>query len=98
MGILDDNNLLMGAFNRDPETPRSPESRDRSALFRAIIGIVFGVLWLWGLGALVGLFLGGLARSQAVRPLTRGLATAAMAIGGLGVALAIVVLIAQGAG
>lgn len=72
MGIRDDHNNFAGAFGRDRgqpgiDRPSIDPHGDRSGHGWATVSIVAGVLWLFGLGSIVALATGWLARSDAVR-------------------------------
>ena len=89
MGILDDNNFVFGAFTKDGPK-RNAEQRERSARRVAIAGIVFSVIWIFGLGSVLGILFGATARGDAESPTARRLSTAAITLGLIGFVFAIV--------
>ena len=84
MGLLDDSNVLAGAFNK-PGLSRSVEKRERSARRWAIAGIVLSLLWLFGIGSVLGALAGGLARLDAESTEARRLANIALGLALLGI-------------
>ena len=92
MGILDDNNLLWGAYSDEPLS-REKEQKERSSRRYGIAGLVLSVLWIFGFGSLFGLLLGGLARVDAQSPFARRLSNVAMTLGAIGLLAAMVLVV-----
>lgn len=94
LGIRDDHNHLSGAFG-DRRLPSRPG--ERSGHGWAAVSIVAGLLWIGGLGSIVALATGFLARSDARRsgaslvPSTVGIALGALGAVGSVVFLVLVV-------
>jgi hypothetical protein len=63
----------------------------------AIASFVCGLLWLWGIGAILGIVFGHIAKSQirasGERDGGRGLATAGQVLGWLGIVGAVIITI-----
>ncbi|MEM9892205.1 MAG: hypothetical protein AAF962_15170 [Actinomycetota bacterium] len=89
MGLLDDGNILRGRFRRDADVEDPITVDDGSARLFGILALVLGLLWIWGLGSLIGLILGIAARSTAQRTFTRRLALVAIVVCIVGMVLAL---------
>lgn len=86
--VLDDNNLLKGAFDR-PGLDRTSEKRDRSSRRNSIISIVLAVIWVFGFASLIGAMVALMARMDAESPKTRRLAHIALGLNLLGIVVAV---------
>ena len=86
MGILDDNNFLVGTFDRDAPK-RTEDEWERSARRWAIAGLVLSIAWLLGIGSLLGILAGATARGDAQSVASKRLALAAIILGVIGLAV-----------
>lgn len=68
---------------------RTLRQRERAARGWAAFGLLFGVAWIWGLGSIVAIVAGGLARSSTSTSSIRRLGTAAIVVGGAGLLAAL---------
>ena len=79
--VLDDNNLLKGAFDR-PGLKRNRQELEKSS--RRLISTVLAVIWVFGFASLCGLVLGIMARVDAEMLKSRRLASIAIGLNLLG--------------
>jgi len=97
VGLLEDTNILKGAFGRDPQQ-LSPDERDRSARRWGIAGIVLGVIWFFGMASIFAIGAGLLARMQAQSEPNRRLANVAILLGIGGLVLTALLVVVGGVG
>ena len=93
MGLLDDSVPFLRPFT-SPERPGERHIRRRfSSVPMALLGVVGGVTWLWGIGSLVALVAGAVVladtRRHDVAGWVRACAVIALATGAVGLAVAL---------
>lgn len=81
--VLDDNNLLKGAFDR-PGLKRNRQELEKSSRRLSLISTVLAVIWVFGFASLCGLVLGIMARVDAETLKSRRLASIAIGLNLLG--------------
>jgi hypothetical protein len=87
----------VGGFGASPPRAAQPAQGARRTNGMAVAALVLGILWLWGLGSLLGLIFGYVGKGEIDRSggvqSGRGMAVAGIVLGWIGIGLTIVLIL-----